>query len=388
MLLKNLLVIELASVLAGPSAGMFLAEMGAEVIKIENLKTKGDVTRSWKLKEESAEEDISAYFASANWGKKSIALDISTEKGRAIIYKLIEKADIVISSYKAGDDKKLGMDYESIKKIKPDIIYASISGYGKNDSRVAYDAILQAETGFMSMNGTTESGPLKMPVALMDILTAHQLKEAILLALIKKLKTGEGSNIHVSLYQAAISSLANQATNYLFTGQIPQASGSLHPNIAPYGETFETVDGKTIILAVGSDKQFYELCNILQIENPEDFKTNRDRVANRGRLFNLLNEKIRNWPSKELLNRLTEKNIPAGLVQNVAEALADRESKDVILRSGDISGLRQSVISGIVENEKPVRPPHYSEHTDEILKKYLNFTAEEIKSLHADNVAG
>lgn len=388
MILKDLLVIELANVLAGPSAGMFFAEMGADVIKIENLRTRGDVTRGWKLQNESPQEDISAYFASANWGKKSIALDITDPEGKEIIYKLTAKADIVISSYKAGDDKKLGMDYESLKKINPGIIYASVSGYGCDDPRVAYDAVLQAETGFMSMNGTKESGPLKMPVALMDILTAHQLKEAILLGLIKKLKTGEGSNVHVSLFKAAVSSLANQGTNYLFTGKIPELSGSLHPNIAPYGETFTTTDGRMIILAVGSDKQFSELCAVLEMEVPGDFRTNSDRVMYRSRLFRILNEKIIKWNHLELLEALRKKHIPAGLVKNVEEALAEKESEDVKLKSGNISGLRQAVFSGPAEYIIPQRPPHYSEHTFEILGKYLGFTPEMIKSLKADNVAG
>src|SRR5690242_7670370 len=151
MILQNIKVIELAGVLAGPSVGMFLAELGAEVIKIENPATKGDVTRGWKLPDEKPVNGITTYFSCANWGKKSLAVNINTQEGKGIIYKLVQDADIVITSYKKGDDAKLGMDYETLKAFSPNIIYASISGYGEDDERIAYDAVLQAECGFMFM---------------------------------------------------------------------------------------------------------------------------------------------------------------------------------------------------------------------------------------------
>lgn len=219
---QNLRVIELANVLAGPSVGQFFAELGAEVIKIENPKTKGDVTRSWKLKSEDSESSISAYFSAANSGKKSIALDLWNQEDLSILYKLIDKSDIVIASYKAGDAEKLRVDYESLKAINPKIIYGQITGYGDEDERVGYDAIIQAESGFMSMNGEQGGSSLKMPVALVDVLAAHHLKEAILLAYINLLKNNEGSKVSVSLFESAIASLANQATNYLIAGHNPQ----------------------------------------------------------------------------------------------------------------------------------------------------------------------
>ena len=192
---KNLKVIELANVLAGPAVGMFFAELGADVIKIENKTTNGDVTRSWKLTTENPNQKGSAYFASVNWNKKSLFLDLKDAFDKTKVLELIKDADIVIANYKKGDAEKLGMDYESLKKTNPKLIYAHISGFGEDSSRIAFDIVLQAETGFMFMNGTSESGPIKMPVALIDILAAHQLKEGVLVALIKRMQTNEGSKV-------------------------------------------------------------------------------------------------------------------------------------------------------------------------------------------------
>jgi len=186
---KDLKVVELANVLAGPAVGTFFSELGAEVIKIENKLTNGDVTRSWKLPAENKNSLTSAYYASVNYNKQSIFVDLTNEEEKQKVYDLISNADIVISNYKPGDDVKLGMDYNSLKKINPTIILAHLSGFGEHVHRTAYDLILQAETGFMYMNGTHQSGPLKMPVALIDILAAHQMKEAVLMAIIKKIKT-------------------------------------------------------------------------------------------------------------------------------------------------------------------------------------------------------
>ena len=292
---KDLKVVELANVLAGPAVGMFFAELGAEVIKIENKLTGGDITRSWKLPVEDKKLKTSAYFASVNWNKKSIFLDLNYKKDKQKVYDLICDADIVITNYKKGDDKKLGMDYATLCKINPKIIYAHISGYGENSNRTAYDLVLQAETGFMFMNGTPTSGPVKMPVAIIDLMAAHQLKEGILLALINKMKTGKGSKVTVSLFDSAIASLANQASNYLMANHNPEPIGSLHPNIAPYGEIFTTKDKRQIVLAIGSDKQFQRLCEILNLKEVAfnvKFSTNSERVKNRIELFEVINEKI------------------------------------------------------------------------------------------------
>ncbi|MBA3899690.1 MAG: CoA transferase [Bacteroidetes bacterium] len=331
---KDLKIIELSSVLAGPAVGMFFSELGAKVIKVENPLTGGDVTRSWKLPSEYKDAPVSAYYSSVNWNKEIVFIDISTAIGKQEVYNLSKDADIIIVNYKAGAAEKLQMDYESFKTLNPKVIYASITGFPEGNNRPAFDVVLQAETGFMSMNGTAESGPVKMPVAIIDILAAHQLKEAILIALIQKAKTGEGSHVSTSLYESAIASLANQASNYLMAGHIAKPIGSLHPNIAPYGETFKTRDEKLIILAIGNDKQFLQLCNLLGIETNDIelyFSTNKERVKNRGLLFEKLAPKIVLYNGKDFMQELDEFQIPGGIVKNMEEVFSSDSTKKLVL---------------------------------------------------------
>ena len=227
---KDLNIVELGTVLAAPQVGQFFAELGANVIKVENPRTGGDVTRTWRLKGEDTEDTRSAYFCASNWGKKSIALNIGQEADIKKLYELVKEADIVIANYKFGADKKFGVDYQSLHKINPQLIYGHITAYGTTDKRVGYDAIIQAESGFLYMNGSEGGESVKMPVALVDILAAHQLKEALLIALLEKKHTPKGNYygqyVSVSLFDAAIASLANQATNWLTAGVIPEKRGS------------------------------------------------------------------------------------------------------------------------------------------------------------------
>ncbi len=335
---KKLKVVELANVLAGPAVGMFFAELGAEVIKVENKATNGDVTRTWKLPSENPKSKSSAYYASVNWNKKTVFADFKNEKDKTKILSLIKKADIVITNYKKGDDVKFGMDYTSLKKLNPTLIYAHISGFGEESSRTAFDIVLQAETGFMFMNGTKKSGPIKMPVALIDILAAHQLKEGILVALLKKATTGKGSKVSVSLYESAIASLANQATNWLMANHNPQPIGSLHPNIAPYGELFSTLNKKQIVLAIGNDKQFKQLCSILKITSllkNDKFSSNSNRVKNRTTLFGLLQNEIKKYNSVVLMNQFIKEDVPSGQIKSVKEALQNKMSNSLKLEEKD-----------------------------------------------------
>lgn len=370
---ENLRVIELANVLAGPSVGQFFAELGAEVIKIENPKTKGDVTRSWKLKNENAESSISAYFSAANSGKKSIGLDISKEEDLSILYKLIAKSDIVIASYKAGDAEKFKVDYQSLQSINPKIIYGQITGYGDEDERVGYDAIIQAESGFMSMNGEPDGNSLKMPVALVDVLAAHHLKEAILLAYINLLKNDEGAKVSVSLFESAISSLANQATNFLIAGHEPQKMGAEHPNIAPYGTVLKTVDQKEILLAVGTNSQFQKLCEIMEIPeifDNERFKSNTLRVENRKALNEKLLEKAELFQSEILVEKFKKAQIPAGKLQSVAEALQGKDAEKMIFKSAEMNfGLRNFAgdLTFMGKSSHLAPPPEFDQHREEIL---------------------
>ncbi|MCB0489866.1 MAG: CaiB/BaiF CoA-transferase family protein [Cyclobacteriaceae bacterium] len=384
-LFTGLKVVELASVLAGPSVGQFFAELGAEVIKVENLHGGGDVTRTWKGSSEHT-GDVSAYFSSVNWGKKSLALDLSKKEGQEIVQQLATRADIVIASYKPGDAEKLGVDYNILSKLNRGLIYGQVTGYGPDNDRVGYDAVIQAESGFMDVNGTPESGPTKMPVALIDVLAAHHLKEGLLLALLKRFQTGEGQVVEVSLIQAALSSLVNQGTNWLVANTLPTRKGSEHPNIAPYGENFETADKKRVLLAVGSDRQFYNLCKILNISDlgfDPRFKTNPDRVKNRKALAEALSEAIALKASSEFMIECNQFKIPAGIIQNVKEALSMKEADSIILKN-QISGLRQIISTHDGSRPEVTHippPPHFGEHTTEILSENLGFTAEKLDFL-------
>ena len=335
----DLVVVELAGVLAGPSVGLFFAELGAKVIKIENPKTEGDVTRSWKSSTEDIKSSTSAYYWSVNAGKDILFLDLTSTADLETFYNLIKTADVLISNYKLGDDVKLKVDYETLQALNTQLIYASINGFGSQNPRTAYDLILQAESGFMFMNGEKKSGvealetqPLKMPVALIDLLAGHQLKEAILIALLKKHKTQTGSHLSVSLFDSALASLANQATNWLIAHHLPTAQGSLHPNIAPYGELFLTQDQHQITFAIGSNAQFKQLCLILKLnlfEN-EMYNTNQQRVVNRNALFELLNEKITQITFDELFKLCLQNDVPIGKIRNLEEVFTLPEAQHML----------------------------------------------------------
>jgi crotonobetainyl-CoA:carnitine CoA-transferase CaiB-like acyl-CoA transferase len=347
-LFNGLHVVELASVLAGPSAGMFFSELGAKVIKIENRKNGGDVTRQWKLPVESPDDVFSAYYASVNRGKKVMMADLKEEADKEKVLSLIKEADVVISNFKPGDEEALGMSYKQLKTIKKDIILGSINSYGSGNSRPGFDLILQAESGFMSMNGTPESGPLKMPVALIDLLAAHQLKEGLLLALIRRMKTGKGCRVSVSLYDAALASLADKASDYLMAGYVSGLAGSLHPNIAPYGEMLPTADHKHIVLAVGNNKQFAGLCRALKLETLwEDmrYRENRGRVIARSELLQLLSKASIGFDSAALLKRLEEEQVPAGKVRKLDEVFADPASAEMV-REENREGVLFKGVSG------------------------------------------
>lgn len=369
---SRLKILELASVLAGPNVGQFFAELGAEVIKIENPHTGGDVTRSWRVAGEQT-DDRSAYFCSCNWGKKSVVLDLSNSVDRNKFIELAKRSDIIIASYKPGDAEKLGVSYHQLREHQPRLIYGMITGYGAADDRVGYDAVIQAESGFMDMNGEEGGMPVKMPVALIDVLAAHQLKEGLLLALLKRGQSGEGSYVEVSLMETALSSLANQATNWLVAGKLPQRKGSAHPNIAPYGDTFETADGKLLMLAVGNDKQFENLIVLLKLQPTSEqrlhFSTNVERVKNRIQLNQFLSSAIRNWNGEELATGLRMNKIPGGLVRNVKEALSDPLAEPIYLDNKDMRGIRGFVARGVAVNATLSPPPHLGEHTEEVIQQ-------------------
>jgi crotonobetainyl-CoA:carnitine CoA-transferase CaiB-like acyl-CoA transferase len=329
--LRKLKIIDLSTVLAGPSVATFFAELGSEVIKIEN-KNNPDVTRSWFSKGEEAGQ-LSAYFASINYKKEYRKLDFLDSNDHALFLKEIVNADILISNFKKGDEEKLNLTDDFLRSVNPQLIIGKISGFSHESDRVAYDLILQAETGFMSINGTKESGPLKLPVALIDVLAAHQLKEGLLLALLDLKENGTARTVEVSLYDTAICSLMNQASNYLMTGILPERMGSLHPNIAPYGELFQTLDQKTITFAIGSNLHFFKLCLFLNLNSlPTDvrYADNKSRVINRSSLYDYLSDQVCLKTAEEISTAMRHEKVPYGIVKNLAEVLNSDVANDMV----------------------------------------------------------
>ncbi len=344
----DLKIIDLSTVLAGPSVGTFFAELGAQVLKIEHPKN-ADVTRSWKLASEDASESVSAYFSSVNYGKTYLSLDLKNEKDYATFIDHVQNADILLSNFKKGDDEKLNVTDEQLRSINPSLIIGKITGFGNESDRVAYDLILQAETGFMSMNGTSTSGPVKMPVALIDVLAAHHLKEGLLIALLQRNQSNEIKTVSVSLYDAAICSLANQASNYLMEQHIPQRIGSLHPNIAPYGEIFSTKSNDLVTFAIGSNQHFEKLCSFLRCEDlitDDRFKENKDRVKNRMQLFEYLQEKIKFLETEMLLQEMHQRFVPAGEIKNL-QAVFQEQAAQNLIRTETINGKETKRITSI-----------------------------------------
>ena len=382
--LSHLTVIELASVLAGPSVGMFLAELGATVLKIENPRTGGDVTRRWLLPEEDPADDRPAYFCAANWGKRSLAIDLSKPEGQHLVRELARTADVVISSFRPGQASALGVDAARLREANPGLVVAEVDGYGASDPRPGYDAIIQAEAGFMALNGDADGPPTKMPVALMDLMAAHQLREAIILALFARERSGMGAHVRTSLLASGVSSLANQASAWLTAGVEPRRMGSGHPTIAPYGTAYPTATGE-IILAVGTDSQFRSLCLELDLDAHEDgrFATNAARVRHRDELDALLRPAILGSELKTLIGRLRELGVPAGAVRDIPSVLDEPEASRLVLRSpGGPAAVRTVAFTGHTEEDSTMAaPPRYGEHTASELASRLGLTETEIGAL-------
>lgn len=388
-MLKDLLVLELASVLAGPSVGQFFAELGATVLKIENPQTEGDVTRQWRAPNGATideSNDRSAYFCCCNSGKQSVALDLGCEDGRDILHQLAGEADVVIASYRPGTAESLGADYETLSDVNSELLYGHVTGYGSDHPRAGYDAVIQAESGFMHMNGPADGEPTKLPVALMDVLAAHQLKEGLLVALLRRERGGGGRYVPVSLFQAAVSGLANQATNWTVGGYSPQRMGSAHPNIAPYGTPYPTADGSPIVLAVGTDRQFEALCEVLNLPdlaNTPNFSTNENRVTHRAALDRVLAARMAQFNSTTLIENLEERNVPAGVVRNIPSVFEQPAAKSMVLNTDqEPAGLRQAAFPTTDNGNSSLSPPpHYGEHTTSVLRDRLGFPISRIETL-------
>lgn len=337
---KDLLVIELASVLAGPAVGMFFAEMGAQVIKIENKKTGGDVTRNWKTKGEDPKATFSSYYQQVNYGKQSLLLDLKDPKDQTHALELIAMADVVISNFRPDKADQMGMGEAQLRGLNPKLIFAHLSAFGYESKRPAFDVVLQAEAGFMFMTGHADRPPAKMPVALIDLLAAHQLKEGILIGIIHRIHTGAGCSVKVSLLDAALASLANQASNWFVAGHIPQRMGSEHPNIAPYGDIFTCREDKPIVVAAGTQRHFERLCATLQCPDlirDARFADNAARVNHRPELQSTLAPYFHKEEREELLQKLETAGVPAGAIRSMPEVFELPQAQELI-RKYDLPG--------------------------------------------------
>lgn len=320
--------------LAGPAVGMFFAELGAEVVKIENARTGGDVTRRWKLPTEQEDAPYSAYYCSVNYRKDVRQMDLSQDADRAAVDEMVRTADVVISNFKPASAKKLGMDAARLRQLNPRLIYAQLHAFGEEEALPAFDVVLQAEAGFLYMSGEPGRSPSKMPVALIDLLAAHQLKEGLLLALLHRERTGKGSTVSTSLLEAAVASLANQATNWLMEGHIPQPMGSQHPNIAPYGDVFLTADDKPVVIAAGTEQQFVRLCEQLglpALPADERFSQNARRVQQREALRAELAPAFKRLDRATLIKKLGEAGVPVGSIRNMKEVFDRPQAQRMVL---------------------------------------------------------
>jgi len=331
---QDLIVIELANALAGPSIGIFFAELGAKVIKVENKNTGGDVTRRWKLPSENEDDFYSSYYHSVNWGKETHFLNLKNEEDRDTVYNWVKNADVVVSNFKYGSAVKLGMDYETLKMHNSKIIYSNVYAYDEDDPRPGFDAALQAETGWMFMNGQKDGPPTKVPLPIIDILAGHQLKEGILVALLRRASSGEGSNIGVSLYDSSVSAMTNQASTYLNEGIVPSRMGSRHPSIAPYGDIVTTSDNVSFLLAVGTESHFTSLCQAIsnnELVNDVRFNSNKSRLENRDELMSILKTFISQITSHEFETRCDKFGVPLGPVRNLKQLFEDEDGQELIL---------------------------------------------------------
>ncbi|RRI07010.1 CoA transferase [Mesorhizobium tamadayense] len=378
--LKGIRVVELARILAGPWAGQLLADLGADVIKVES-PDGGDDTRRWGppfVMSHDGENLSAAYYHSCNRGKRSIAIDFSKPEGADTLRRLIATADVLIENFKLGGLKKYGLDYESLGKINPRLVYCSITGFGQTGPyapRAGYDFIIQAMAGMMSITGEAGREPQKAGVAISDLFTGLYSVIAIQAALRHAENTGEGQHIDMALFDSQVSALGNQNLNYLVSGKSPVQMGNAHMNIAPY-EVLPVKDGH-IILAVGNDSQFSKFCAVVGLAelpaNP-DFATNPARVANRAELRKRLIETLKTWDRDPLLAKLEAASVPASPINTIGQMFADPQTiaRGMRLDLDDGHGnLLPSVRAPMVMSGTPLvyaRPsPRLGEHTEEIL---------------------
>jgi crotonobetainyl-CoA:carnitine CoA-transferase CaiB-like acyl-CoA transferase len=370
--LQGIRVIELARILAGPWAGQTLADLGADVIKVE--APEGDDTRRWGPPFIDRDGDRSAaYFHATNRGKRSITCDFRTAEGQEVVRKLVADADVVIENFKVGGLAKYGLDWPSLQAINPRLIYCSITGFGQTGPyahRAGYDFIIQGMAGLMSVTGESDGQPQKVGVAVTDVFTGVYAATAILAALIQRGVTGRGQQIDMALMDVATAIMANQNMNFLATGTAPAKMGNAHPNLAPYA-VFDCADG-WIILATGNDGQYRKLCAILGLaalaEDP-DYLTNADRVRNRVPLTTAITAATTRWKKADLLQACEDNGVPAGPINNLAEVFADPQviARQMQLDLGGIPGVRSPFTFSDADLSLDRPAPKLGEHQDDVL---------------------
>ena len=370
--LEGLKVLELARVLAGPWVGQTLADLGADVIKVESHK--GDDTRTWGPPFVEREDDKSAaYFHSCNRGKRSIALDFRQEADREIVIDLVKQSDVLVENFKLNGLQKYGLDYASLKEINPRLIYCSITGFGQTGPYAAqpgYDFIVQGMSGMMSITGEPGREPQKIGTALADIMTGLYATIGIQAALWQRERTGLGQQVDMALLDSMVGVLANQAMNYLVSGKAPTRMGNAHPNIVPY-QVLEVKNGH-IILAVGNDGQFQRLCHLLELDHlaiDEKFATNAARLTNRDELTEVLSEAFSKWDKWEMLEALHNCNVPAGPINNIDEVFADPQvvARGMQLDLDGVPGVRTPISFSDAELTLGTASPKVDQHREEIL---------------------
>lgn len=379
--LEGLKVLELARILAGPWAGQTLADLGADVVKVES--PDGDDTRSWGPPFVAAADggDLSAaYFHACNRGKRSIVADFATEEGRALVRRLAASADVLIENFKVGGLAKYGLDHESLKAINPRLIYASITGFGQDGpyaNRAGYDFLIQGMGGAMSITGDPNGQPTKTGFAMADIFSGLYATIGILAALRRRDETGEGARIDCALMDSQVSVLANQALNFLVSGKAPQRLGNAHPSIVPY-EVFPVADGH-IIIAVGNDGQYRRLCDVLGktgMGGDPDYATNPARVENRAALIARLSALTMAWGRDDLLAELEKAGVPAGPINSIADVFDDPQVQHRGMRldlpseaaaSGAIPGVRTPLMIDGQPAAHAKSSPRMGEHQADVL---------------------
>lgn len=377
--LTGLRVVELARVLAGPWIGQILADLGADVIKIE--APEGDETRQWGppfVRDPNGKDLGAAYYHSCNRGKRSVVADLRTPRGREVVRRLAERCDVFIENFKVGSLQKYALDYPSLRSINPRLLYCSVSGFGQTGpyrNRGGYDFIAQGISGIMDLTGEAAGDPQKNGVAFADILTGTYGVVGILAALVQREYMGVGQHIDVCLLDSMVGVLANQALNYLVSGTAPRRMGNAHPNIVPY-QVFSVLDGH-VIIAVGNDGQFARLCDYLgepHLASDPNFATNAGRVSNRDSLLPRLSRSLAGRRRKDVLEAMEQRGVPAGPVNTVAEAFADPQVRhrrmrvDVPAAQGcTVPAVRTPIVFSAAELSLERGSPGLGEHTDEIV---------------------